>query len=59
MLMRNCVYFSSAAAAANLEAVSTNVIENINSGEILMNFLHEDDQVTVALLFYCVLKNDV
>ena len=53
------MYFSSAAAAANLEAVSTNVIENINSGEILMNFLHEDDQVTVALLFYCVLKNDV
>ena len=45
------MYFYSTAAAVKLEADATNGVDNVDSSEMLTNFLHEDDQVTIGLLF--------
>jgi len=52
------VYFYSTAAAAKLEAEAMDAGDSIDSSEIPINYLYEDDQVTAGLLFHSVLKTD-
>jgi len=58
LLLKNSVYFYSTAAAAKLQAEMTDGVDNVDSGEIRTNYLHEDDQVIAGLLFHYVLRTD-